>query len=276
MYGFCESLWCPFATDGSLAERRETTETMKMPVPPVRPSGLRGFTLIELLVVIAISAILAAMRLPALAKAKGKSQQIYCLNNMKQLALGTHLYVDDNNQWLPPIQDLMPAGFETSWRSYIFNFVGKNTQVYDCPAEKVEIYSQGYRAGMLPAPQLAGLAVDGEIYLVSGIAAVDVHWSKGGAPLRLVVVVRMRTTSVVGPASRNRPKCFSLVTGIATYGTSIPTTAGGFGSMMRRILRDLTGWPKVTRVPYATTGAPITRWPTAARRCWMRGASLAT
>jgi len=141
--------------------------------------------LVELLVVIAIIALLASMLLPAIAKAKGKAQGIFCLNNGRQLNQATHMYSSDNGDWLPPIQASL-GSFETSWRSYIYRYAGNNPNAYDCPTERLEVYAKAKLSSRPPAaagmPQVLGQPVANEIDIASGLGAVNVHWNQGGAP----------------------------------------------------------------------------------------------
>ena len=108
--------------------------------PPVRrTSGLGrrcshavGFTLIELLVVVAIIGILAAILFPVFARARENSRRISCVSNLKQIATGTQLYLQDNDRIYPPV----PTNNDGSvgWALEFSNAV-KNDAVFQCPSE---------------------------------------------------------------------------------------------------------------------------------------------
>jgi prepilin-type N-terminal cleavage/methylation domain-containing protein/prepilin-type processing-associated H-X9-DG protein len=92
-----------------------------------------GFTLIELLVVIAIIAILAALLLPAMAKAKGKAKSISCVSSLHQVGLAMNMYAEDANGVLPGTAH---SSLSNSWIFSLSPYIANVDKIRICPGDK--------------------------------------------------------------------------------------------------------------------------------------------
>jgi prepilin-type N-terminal cleavage/methylation domain-containing protein len=106
-------------------------------VPVARLKG--AFTLIELLVVIAIIAILAAMLLPALAKAKEKAKQTSCISNFKQIGISLAMYVDDSQNYFPIVSYTDTSGNSIDWCKELNTYLPQQGKQVTSVANKVFI-----------------------------------------------------------------------------------------------------------------------------------------
>jgi prepilin-type N-terminal cleavage/methylation domain-containing protein len=97
----------------------------------------KGFTLIELLVVIAIIAILVALLLPVLSSAKARAKRTACLNNLKQINLGVHMYAGDNGDTLPDTGTATYVTYKEVVKSYagLYGPSSSQDKVFACPAD---------------------------------------------------------------------------------------------------------------------------------------------
>jgi prepilin-type N-terminal cleavage/methylation domain-containing protein len=224
-------------------------------------TGVPGvaFTLIELLVVVAIIAILAAMLLPALSKAKEKSKRLTCVNNLRQVAIGSTVYALDNqDRLIAALANVQPIGLDPAVQPSAWATVGLNIQsniiksIWCCPNRRgFPAYNPAYNQWGIGYQYYGGITNwNNNLGSFPSSSPIKISSSKPGWMLAADFVIKF--DGVWGRASEVPPSGFTDLPAHAP-GDRLP--AGGTEVFIDGSAR----WIKAKQMVFIHSWAPATR-----------------